>query len=70
MSRTTENGELEPWFYYHCKHDHEKGFDNYAYQVIGVGINTETNEKCVIYRALYGNPQIFFKTSFYVYGRS
>jgi len=61
MSRITENGEPEPWFYYHCKHDHENGFDNYAYQVLGVGMHTETNEKLVVYRALYGEPKIFIR---------
>ena len=61
MSRTLENGDPEPWFYYHCRHDPEKGFDHYAYQVIGVGMHTETEERCVIYRSLYGEPQIFLR---------
>jgi hypothetical protein len=43
-----ENG-----FYYHYKHDDIKDFNNYSYEVIGLGIHSEDKECFVIYRPLY-----------------
>ena len=45
-------------FYYHYKHDSSGAFNNYAYEVIGVGFHTEDEtrpgeEHFVIYRPLY-----------------
>ncbi|MCB0385791.1 MAG: DUF1653 domain-containing protein [Bdellovibrionales bacterium] len=37
------------------KYRHYKGQD---YEVIGVGIHTETREKMVIYQALYPTPEL------------
>lgn len=41
-------------FYYHYKHD-PKDLNNYAYEVIGVGMHTEDRTYTVIYRPLYKN---------------
>ena len=56
-SRTPETG-----FYYHYKHNPLGRMNNYAYEVLGVGIHTE--EDCrpedanmVVYRPLYSIPE-------------
>lgn len=43
----------EKGFYYHYKHNPNGSVNNYSYEVISVGTNTETHEKLVIYRSLY-----------------
>lgn len=48
----------EPGFYYHYKHDPAVSFNNYAYEVMGVGFHTEDDtrpgeEHFVVYRPLY-----------------
>lgn len=50
--------KISPTFYYHYKHDPQKGFDNHAYEVIGVGWDTESNVLSVIYRPLYKNTYL------------
>lgn len=45
-------------FYYHYKHDSAVNFNNYTYEVIGLGRNTEEKddkEYTVLYRPLYQN---------------
>jgi hypothetical protein len=47
--RVPENG-----FYYHYKHDLAGEFNNYAYEIVGVGHHTEDEVTVfVIYRPLY-----------------
>lgn len=52
-------GDLpEPGFYYHYKHDPAGPLNNYAYEVLGVGCDTEGDWETpeaymVIYRPLY-----------------
>lgn len=41
-------------YYYHFKHDPREGVNNYAYKIEGIAMHTETEEKMVIYRPLYG----------------
>jgi hypothetical protein len=48
----------EKGFYYHYKHDAKGPVNNYAYEVLGVGIHTEDgcvpeDENMVVYRPLY-----------------
>lgn len=45
----------EKGFYYHYKHDLNGDFNNYSYEVIGVGHNTEENTYTILYRPLYKN---------------
>ena len=45
--------EPQKGFYYHYKHDPTKGINNYAYEVIGLGRNTEEGTFTVLYRPLY-----------------
>lgn len=45
-------------FYYHYKHSPEKGLNDYAYEVVGVGVHTEDDcrpedANMVVYRPLY-----------------
>ncbi len=45
-------------FYYHYKHDSNKDFNNYGYEVIGVALHSEERNYTVLYRPLY--PNTFF----------
>lgn len=47
-TKIPENG-----FYYHYKHNDARGLQDFAYEVIGVGIHTEEYENFVVYRPLY-----------------
>ncbi len=47
----------EKGFYYHYKHDPNESINNYAYDVLNIGVNTETKEKFVIYRPLYDKEE-------------
>ena len=52
-TRVPENG-----FYYHYKHDPSGAVNNYAYEVVGVGVHTEDDcrpedTSMVVYRPLY-----------------
>jgi len=54
-------------FYHHYKHDSVKGIHHYAYEVLGVGLHTESNCRpedvyMVIYRPLYESAHVY-KTS-------
>lgn len=44
-------------FYYHYKHDPNGPVNNYAYEIVGIGVHTEMHDdpkgKMVIYRPLY-----------------
>ena len=60
----------EKGFYYHYKHDPEGEVNNYAYEVIGVGIHTEEDcrpedSSMVVYRPLY-NANIFEVGIFFI----
>lgn len=50
----------EKGYYYHYKHDPKGSFENYAYEVLGVGLHTEGNhdelspqDLFVVYRPIY-----------------
>lgn len=48
----------EKGFYYHYKHDPDKPVNDYAYEVVGVGVHTEDDcrpedANMVVYRPLY-----------------
>ncbi len=56
-------------FYYHYKHEPHGPVNNYAYEVIGVGVNTEDDcrpedASSVIYRPLY-EPSIYDAGKFF-----
>lgn len=42
-------------FYYHYKHDPLQSVQNYAYEVLGIGRDTETEANSVLYRPLYAS---------------
>ncbi|MEK7538356.1 MAG: DUF1653 domain-containing protein [Patescibacteria group bacterium] len=42
-------------FYYHYKHNQAGEINNYAYEVIGLGLHTEERNYTVLYRPLYKN---------------
>ena len=48
---------LENGYYYHYKHTTNGDINNYAYEVVGLGLHSEGNHRLeyvlVIYRALY-----------------
>ena len=53
-----------PGFYYHHKHDPEKGVDNHAYEVLYIGFHTEDNcrpgeEHFMVYRPLYQSASVY-----------
>ncbi len=45
-------------YYYHYKHNNLGEVNNYAYEVVGIGQNTETDELFVIYRPLYKSDHL------------
>lgn len=45
----------ERGFYRHYKHDPAKSWNNYHYEVVGIGWHTESEEHLVLYRPLYGD---------------
>lgn len=45
-------------FYYHYKHDANGPISDYAYEVIGVGKQTEDESLLVMYRPLYASEYI------------
>lgn len=54
----------EKGFYYHYKHDRLGPFNNYAYEIIGVGHHTEMDETqaesmMVVYRPLYKEALVY-----------
>jgi hypothetical protein len=54
----------EKGFYYHYKHDPAKGFDDFAYEVVGVGVHTEDDcrpedASMVVYRPLYREAKVY-----------
>ncbi len=56
-----------PGFYYHYKHDPEKGIRDYAYEVIALGFHTEEDcdpeDACMVaYRPLY-ETALMYQTS-------
>ena len=48
-----------PGFYYHYKHDPEKGVQDYAYEILGAGIHTEEDQCFQVYRPLYEEAFVF-----------
>ena len=46
-------------FYYHYKHDPEKGVHDYAYEILGAGIHTEEDQCFQVYRPLYEEAFVF-----------
>ena len=54
----------EKGFYYHYKHDPARSFNNYAYEVVGVGHHTEDecrpeDANMVVYRPLYKEAFVY-----------
>lgn len=49
---------IQKGFYFHFKRDKNGDLGNYAYEVIGVGLNTETRTESVIYRPLYKSEHL------------
>lgn len=47
------NPPIKGGFYYHYKHNPLTSTRNYAYEVLGIGRDTETEAKSVLYRPLY-----------------
>lgn len=39
--------------WYHFKHDPSKGVYHMAYEIVGIAVNTSTEELMVVYKALY-----------------
>lgn len=52
-------------FYYHYKHDPNKGVNHYAYELLGVSITTEPESReeafIVVYRPLYQDKEGFLE---------
>ncbi len=46
-------------FYVHYKHDPQGTFNNYVYEVIGLGRNTEDKTYTVLYRPVYKNEWMY-----------
>ncbi len=53
-------------FYYHFKHNPEKGVLDYCYKIIGVGFHTETGQLMLAYQALYTKEMPNENVNFYL----
>ncbi len=49
----------EKGFYYHYKHNPQTDVNNYAYEVVGIGLHTEEDAWEVVYRPLYENALVY-----------
>ena len=47
----------EKGFYYHYKHDSSVSINDYAYEIMGIGVHTENKERLVVYKPLYINDR-------------
>ncbi len=47
--------KIQKGFYYHFKHDPNLSINNYAYRLVGIAKNSETEEVTVIYKPMYKN---------------
>lgn len=45
-------------FYRHYKHNTEKGFNDYVYEVIGTALHSEEKTYFVVYRPIYKNTYL------------
>ncbi len=59
MERNIKPGDIVSHFKRDFLTDEEKGTGKYLYQVLAFAEHTETGEKLVVYRALYGDGQTF-----------
>ena len=54
---------LDPGFYYHYKHDSQKGIFDYAYEILNIAHHTEIADwdlgEMVIYRPLYESARVY-----------
>jgi hypothetical protein len=48
----------EKGFYRHYKHNPEKGFNDYVYEVIGIALHSEEKTYMVAYRPVYENSYL------------
>lgn len=55
------NGAVVRHFKYETLSEQEKAEKKYLYEIIGTAIHTETEEKMVIYRALYGEKTLWVR---------
>jgi len=49
----------EKGFYYHYKHDPANGLNDYAYEILGTGVDTEGEASLVVYRPLYKTSPVY-----------
>jgi hypothetical protein len=45
-------------FYRHYKHNPEKGFNDYVYEVVGIALHSEEKTYLVAYRPIYQNSYL------------
>lgn len=63
---STPKGVPEKGFYYHYKHDPAGDFTNYAYEVLGVAVDTEQRDTyLVVYRPLGKDSPAWQKGKFF-----
>ncbi len=48
----------EKGFYRHYKHNLEKGFNDYVYEVVGIALHSEEKTYLVAYRPVYTNTYL------------
>lgn len=57
--RSFEHGDIVRHFKRELISDEERASDKYLYRIIGVAEHTESEEKLMIYQALYDDRRIF-----------
>ena len=61
MNERLKPGDIVTHFKYHYINDKDKLKNKYLYKIIAFGTHTETDEKMVIYQALYGDFDIWIR---------
>ena len=59
MNNSFRPGDIVRHFKHEMLSPEEKETNMYMYEIIGTAVHTETHEEMMVYRALYGDKQIY-----------
>lgn len=61
MERAFQSGDIVRHFKCETLSEEEKKDGRYTYRIIGVAVHSETDEKLMVYQALYGEKGLFVR---------